>query len=430
MANTLLLDETGQQLVSLMTQWRGSLDALKTDNKTSLVAAINELVDGTTRDNGESGPSTKTSPGLSLDNRYFSTLHTGYSYTTTVTYGGDGTFSASSSDETVATASYSNKVLTVTAIGSGSCVINCNLTETTSMRGAYTTVYVDVTPTLEETSWEDIQAKGAAGTGSLYWDIGDTKTITLDGTVGTLELNNFSCKVFIIEFNYRGVNGIYFQGFKSTDGVDIGLCDGSYGSDVYSGKYFNMNHVGSSSTYNTNYGGWKGSDLRYDILGSTDRAPSQYNSNKSASNVGYDATSAAVTNPVSGTLMEALPNDLRNVLAAWTIYTDNMGNASNVLANVTTSIDYLPLLSEFEIQGVRSYANQFEQNYQAQMSYYVNGNSRVKYNYYSTSSAVNWWLRSPYCTNTIRFCYVNANGNVHYHYASNLQSLAPAFRIA
>ncbi len=157
-------------------------------------------------------------------------------------------------------------------------------------------------------------------------------------------MSNYQCKVFIIHFNYRNDKGIYFQGFKTLDGVNVALCDRKYYSSNVSDRIFNMNHWGNDS-----YGGWKGCDARYDILGSTDKAPSGYGARVTTSRVGYDATSAAKTNPVANTLMAALPADLRAALAAWTIYTDNTCDASNSSANVTASVEYLPLLSEFEV---------------------------------------------------------------------------------
>ena len=49
-------------------------------------------------------------------------------------------------------------------------------------------------------------------------------------------------------------------------------CDSNYNSSYTDGrKGFNTNHWG-----NYNYGGWKGCDARYDILGSTNKQPSGY----------------------------------------------------------------------------------------------------------------------------------------------------------
>ena len=175
-------------------------------------------------------------------------------------------------------------------------------------------------------------------------------------------------------------------------------------------KYFQMNHWGTSSNYNTNYGGWKACDMRYDILGSTNKAPSGYGAQKTTSVVGYDSPTNTATSPVANTLMAALPSDLRAVMKPITKYTDSVGNSSNVAGNVTASVDYLPLLAEFEIFGTRSYANQYEQNSQVQYDYYKSGNSKVKYRHSSTGSTAIWWERSPYYDYTGNFCGVNTGG--------------------
>ena len=127
--------------------------------------------------------------------------------------------------------------------------------------------------------------------------------------------------------------------------------------------------------------------------------------------------------------MAALPADLRAVMQPMTKYTDNKGNSSNVAANVTKTIDYLPLLSEFEIFGARSYANQYEKDYQAQYAYYSAGNSKVKYRHSSTGSTANWWERSPLCHYGSGFCRVNTNGDAGSGSSGYSYGLAPAFNI-
>ena len=112
-----------------------------------------------------------------------------------------------------------------------------------------------------------------------------------------------------------------------------------------------------------------------------------------------------------------------------TIYTDNVGGGSNTASNVTTSVDYLPLLAEYEIFGSRSYANSTEQTYQAQYQYFKNGNSKVKYRDSSTSTTAYWWERSPYYANSGYFCFVGTIGNADYYTARGSFGLAPAFRV-
>ncbi len=164
------------------------------------------------------------------------------------------------------------------------------------------------------------------------------------------------------------------------------------------------------------------------FLGSTDVAPSGYGSAVTTSRVGYNASATCATSPVSGTLMAALPSDLRAVMKGVTKYADAVGSSSNVAANVKGYVDYLFLLAEFEVQGARSYANQYEQNYQAQYAYYANGNSKVLYRHSATGSTAYWWLRSAYYNYyTAIFCCVNTDGSAYYDLARSAYALAPGF---
>lgn len=144
---------------------------------------------------------------------------------------------------------------------------------------------------------------------------------------------------------------------------------------------------------------------------------------------GNDATSTCATSPVANTLMAALPSALRAVMKPMTIYTDNTAGGSDTASYVTKSVDYLPLLAEFEIFGSRSYANSAEKNYQKQYDYYKAGNSKIKYRHNSTSSTAFWWERSPYCNGSTGFCYVVTNGCASISNAWSSFGLAPAFRV-
>lgn len=285
---------------------------------------------------------------------------------------------------------------------------------------------------VNDASWSVISSVAQAGIADSVWDIGDTKSVTVNGTIGTYSVNK-TLWVYIIGINHRGTSGITWQGFKTaqTGGVDVCLTDDNYGNSAYNGsKWFNMNHWGTNSgDYNTNYGGWKGSDLRYDILGSTRTAPSGYGSTATTSRVGYDAPTNTATSPVSNTLMAALPSALRAVMRPMTVYTDNKGNSSNTAANVTASVDYLPLLAEFEIHGTRSYANQYEQNQQSQYAYYAAGNSKVKHRDSATSTTAHWWTRSARYNTANTFCSVYTGGSAGNGYSGYSYGLAPAFLI-
>ena len=282
-------------------------------------------------------------------------------------------------------------------------------------------------------SWETISQISASGNAQQYYAVGDCKAIHIAGTVGTLEVDTTLYAV-ILGFDHNAElegSGITFGLFKSGElGADVALCDANFGSYDTSGlKWFNMNHRQGGSPNGHNYGGWKGCDMRYDILGSTDTAPSGYGATATTANVGYDASSTCATSPVANTLMSCLPYDLRSVMKPMTKYTNNTGNASNIEADVTASVDYLPLLSEYEVFGTRSNANQYEQNKQAQYAYYASGNSKVKYRHTATSSSVYWWLRSPIYSASNFFCAVTNSGDAYITGARHSRGVAPIFLV-
>ena len=317
---------------------------------------------------------------------------------------------------------------------------NSSLSETISITeyGQFETVYLfDVGSSLNNTSWSVISAISKVGIGDTYWDIGDCKAVVINGTIGTLAIDT-TLYVFILDFNHpinksTADNNIIWGGFKTalTGGVDVALCDASYNSNMSDGtKIFNINHRGESKApYNTNYGGWKGCDLRYDILGGTSTQPSGYTSTPTTNRKGYDATQATINTPVANTLMAALPSDLRAVLRLWNRYIDYVGNAYNTDANCSTAtVDALSLLAEFEIFGSRTYANQYEQNHQKQMAYYSAGNSKKKYKHNATGSACYWWEASANYNTMTSFCYVNTSGGANTRVSRTSYGVAPAFR--
>ena len=342
----------------------------------------------------------------------------------TFTIGGnhDGTISVVSNNTGIATVSRSGNTVTVNNVnqttGNTTITVSCTAgTNYTAPSSQSVTVEAKfVSSVLNENDWSVIKSVADASQGANYWAVGDRKAVTVNGTVGTQAING-TYYVYILGFDHnssREGTGITFGTFKTalSGGTDICLVDSHYNDYSTGGqKWFNMNH-----SSNTNSGGWKGCDLRYDVLGST-------NSNNN------DAGTTTATSPVSGTLMAALPSDLRAVMKPMTIYTDNTGGGSNTASYVTASVDYLPLLAEFEIFGTRSYANSAEQNYQQQYQYYKNGNSKVKYRHSSTSSTAYWWERSPSYNHSSTFCYVNTAGGANDAGARNSNGLAPAFRV-
>ena len=356
----------------------------------------------------------------------------------TVTRPGDGAITASSSNTGVATVSVSGNKVTIKHVNqtTGTATITIKVAAGTNHTApadktvAVTAQFMPTKKALNDQTWAEIRQVSDAGQGSSYWSVGDRKAVLVNGTVGTLAVNQ-TLYVYILGFNHNSAkegNGIQFGTFKTalSGGTDVCLVDGSYNSYKTDGsKIFNMNHWG-----NYNYGGWKACDLRYDILGSTNKAPVNYGKARATSDTGYDAPTNTATSPVANTLMAALPADLRAVMKPITKYTDNKGNSSDVAANVTSSLDYLPLLAEQEIfGGNRTYSNQYEKNSQVQYAYYSAGNSKVKYRHSATGSTAYWWERSPSYNGSNYFCFVGTNGNANFNAAGSSLGLAPAFMV-
>jgi|LSQX01.3.fsa_nt_gb uncharacterized protein YjdB len=338
-------------------------------------------------------------------------------------------YPASATNKDVTYQSSNTNILTVsetglvTAVAGGSATITVRSVENTNATATFSGAVLS----LNAMTWAEISDISAAGTAANYFDVGDCKEVTLSDTVGTLSLNT-TLFVYILGFDHNSTyegNGITFGGFINAE-KNLCLVDSHYNSTSADGsKRFNMSHWGA-----VNYGGWAGCDMRYDILGSTDVAPSGYGAAPTTSRVGYDATSTCATSPVANTLMSCLPSDLRAVMKPMTKYTDNAsGGSHNTEANVTASVDYLPLLAEYEIFGARSLANEHEYKKQAQYAYYVAGNSKVKYKHSSTGSTARWWERSPHYAISSYFCAVHDNGNANSNTAWVAYGVAPAFLI-
>ena len=96
----------------------------------------------------------------------------------------------------------------------------------------------------------------------------------------------------------------------------------------------------------------------------------------------------------------------------------SVGGASSTIETVS---DKLFLLSEVEIFGSTSYSAAGEGT---QYDYYKAGNSKAKK---QNGSAAYWWERSPYASNSTRFCLVNSSGDADYDFASFAAGVAFGF---
>ena len=369
-------------------------------------------------------------------NKNFVWLDKNNSDTVTVTTPSDGKIYVLSSANNVISATINANVITLKALKYGTAIITVSQDTGTGdyinkMPTSKNIFVTNIDPMLENNSWEAISDVSQSGTGSNYWSVGDMKSITLNGTIGILSLSNFVTNVFILHFNYpsngKANNNITWHGFKTNDRINIALVDSKYNDYALDGTiYFNMNHWGDNT-----YGGWKGCDLRYDILGATSTAPSDYGLDPSSTRIGYDATQNTISSPVPNTLMAALSSDFRNSLKLWSRWIDIIGQNSNEEQNIQETIDAISLLAEFEVFGTRTYANQYEQNHQIQIDYYKLGNYKYKYYHNNPDEVVDrWWLASPHIgTISIdnRFCSV-LGGRISNAASRASFAIAPVFK--
>lgn len=323
-----------------------------------------------------------------------------YSFTVEVSTTSGGYIYATSADETIAIAEViNNSRVKVSYVSTGETDITIGVKDTVNYSGTSTTVHVNcivANATLSENSFEVISSAIKGGAAPQLWNVGDRIPVVLNGTVGAYTFSNYTAYAYIIGFdhnsNIEGTNRVHFQfAFDAaSSGNHIAFCDSNYNNQTSSAAF----HMNSS---NTNSGGWSSSYMRQTIC-------SQF--------------------------LAALPSDLQAVISACTKYTDNTGGGSDTASYVTATSDKIFLPSEYEIQGARSYANSAEKNYQKQYDYYKNGNSKVMYNHNSTSSAVWWWLRSPYSSDSTSFCRVYTDGSAYTTLASLSLGFAPCFTIA
>ena len=259
--------------------------------------------------------------------------------------------------------------------------------------------YID--STLNNNDWGTIRAISDKSEGENYWNVGDTKSITISGNIGNTNISQ-TINAFIIGFNHNsgkeGNNRIHFLIGKSGDNM-CGMTDSQYNTQVSASGWCSMNKT------NSNSGGWQGSQMRNTFLGN----------------------SGTPTEPVENTFLAALPADLRAEMKSCTKYSDNTGGTSNPASAVTATTDYLFALAEFEVFGTRSYANTAEQNSQVQYAYFMAGNSKVAGSWGSPATAVFWWLRSVFAGYSSYFCLVFTSGAANNNRAADSYGVLPGF---
>ena len=355
---------------------------------------------------GGTAPAAQTIEGLAAA---VGTIQTGIALQLVVTVSAGATVTATNGSKTISGTADSTGVCTLIVPEPGTWSVSATLdgktsdTKSVSIMDSYAVELYFVSSTLNNNEWSVIKSVSDAGQGANYWSIGDRKEVTLNGTVGHLSLSNYTTYAFIIGFNHNasveGTNRIHFQLAKTalSGGTDVCLCDSSYGSAILKTGYFSIN------SSRTNSGGWKSSQMRTAICGTS-------------------------LSSYSGTIIAVIPAALRAALKSVTKYTDNTANDGGSTASyVTTTTDYFFLLSEFEIFGNITDGNTNEKNKQEQYAYYSAGNSKIKHKHNETSTSARWWLRSPIASSSTSFESVSVGGEIEGSAAFASLGFAPGF---
>lgn len=278
-----------------------------------------------------------------------------------------------------------------------SAEVECSAYQDYSVELAY------IQEVLDDNSWEMIKRVADADEGANWWSVGDTKSITLSGTVGILSVNSLTIDTFILGFNHNsskeGEHRIHFA-IGKISGKQVALCDSQY-NDYTSSTCFHMN------SSDDNGGGWNQSYMRKTILGN----------------------SGSPSSPPANSLLAALPADLRAVMQSVNKYTDNTGHSSNSSGAVTATVDWLWLLAEFELYGSRTYANQYERNSQQQYDYFKAGNPKTFGKHNATGTVVWAWSRSSSYYDTAYFVVFTTDGTAFYNFAYYSGGLFAGFAV-
>lgn len=213
---------------------------------------------------------------------------------------------------------------------------------------------------LEACSWDQIAYISKAGLADTYFDVGNTKNITLS--------TNEVLTMQIYDFNHDD---------KS---------DGSGKAGITFGTKDLMTIPQVMNPTNTNYYGWEGSQLRGFMNGIS--------------------TTYAGNNYTSGTtsLYSELPTAIQSAIKPVKKLTSG-GYNNNVLL---TSTDKLFAFSEVELNGSTNFSNAGEG---VKYSIFTNNASRIKKMSNGSGSAYDYWDRSPYTGNGTAYALVHTDGS-------------------
>ena len=204
--------------------------------------------------------------------------------------------------------------------------------------------------TFANNDWSAIIAACQSGNVPDSWAVGDSKTMTINGT---------DYQIDIIGKNHD----TYTAGGKAPLTFQMHNCNILYSMNgSYDDEYSATNELG-----------WAGCEMR------NTRLPS---------------------------ILALMPSEVQAGIKE----VNKLTSAGNQSGTINTTADKLFLLSEVEIFGSVTYSKSGEGS---QYAYYSAGNSKVKY-HPEYGNEVPWWERSPYSDDSTCFCYVNEKGSANF----------------
>ena len=203
-----------------------------------------------------------------------------------------------------------------------------------------------------------------------YWNVGDVRKIMLSETEGCEWYTSHSRQE--AEFVLMNADGktllIPTESGRTTCSFVVGLKDCLKEEDKINRE-------------DTNQGGWESSDIR------------------EWCNDGF---------------AQSIPQSLQPIFK-------NFVNSTYADGKIVETTDLFALPAEVEVYGSTEYSAQGEGT---QFEFYKNPLNRIKC-IGSGRYQASWWERSPYSSNSTRFCRVNSNGNANLYNASHAYGLAP-----
>lgn len=353
-----------------------------------------EWNDGTTADITQSWSIAKANGSISLSGKYNGKAVTGTlrlvasetvkkpTMTFTVSRLGTGKVTCTTNSNLEITVAANYSTLTVTGkIDTNEQPVALTITAAAdnNYNAATTELNVIVVIGLEMFSWTEIADMAADGTLLNYCKIGDYKTIPTPSkftintgdTTSQLNTEEKSLKVVLIGYNHNsaveGQRVAHFMFGKLGEGRNLVL----------------PNTKVPLFTTTTNSDGWNNTYIK-DAL--TD----------SSTSICYE---------------NLFPDELMGVMKPFVKWTDNIGGGINKASYVTPSLEYVSLLSEYEVFGTNTYGSQGEALHQKQYDYFKNSNVLQRYRNDNTASN-GWALRTVNATDNKKMVYVKPNGTV------------------